>query len=69
MYTLVQVIDLVNYFVTYGDLIMPDPASLYALYYEIVRSGIDVFSELAKECTCILDSIDRGGQGNTSLSY
>ncbi|KFH72268.1 hypothetical protein MVEG_02559 [Podila verticillata NRRL 6337] len=46
-----EVIDLVNYFVTYGDLIMPDPASLYALYYEIVRSGIDVFSELAKEFT------------------
>ncbi|KAF9300911.1 hypothetical protein BGZ74_007337 [Mortierella antarctica] len=46
-----EVIDLVNYFVTYGDLIMPDPASLYALYYEIVRSGIDVFSELTKEFT------------------
>ncbi|KAG0089983.1 hypothetical protein BGZ92_003878 [Podila epicladia] len=46
-----EVIDLVNYFVTYGDLIMPDPGSLYALYYEIVRSGIDVFSELAKEFT------------------
>ncbi|KAF9318125.1 hypothetical protein BG003_011780 [Podila horticola] len=46
-----EVIDLVNYFVTFGDLIMPDPASLYALYYEIVRSGIDVFSELAKEFT------------------
>lgn len=29
---------------------MPDPASLYALYYEIVRSGIDPFSDLAKEC-------------------
>jgi hypothetical protein len=40
----------VNYFVTFGDMIMPDPASLYALYYEIVRSGIDPFSDLAKEC-------------------
>ena len=29
---------------------MPDPASLYALYYEIVRSGIEPFSDLAKEC-------------------
>lgn len=44
-----ETIDLVNYFVTFGDMIMPDPASLYALYYEIVRSGIDPFSDLAKE--------------------
>ncbi|KAG0203358.1 hypothetical protein BGX28_004356 [Mortierella sp. GBA30] len=44
-----ETIDLVNYFVTFGDLIMPDPASLYALYYEIVRSGIDPFSDLTKE--------------------
>ncbi|KAG0294966.1 hypothetical protein BGZ97_004935 [Linnemannia gamsii] len=46
-----ETIDLVNYFVTFGDMIMPDPASLYALYYEIVRSGIDPFSDLAKEFT------------------
>ncbi|KAF9292622.1 hypothetical protein BGZ68_000026 [Mortierella alpina] len=45
-----ETIDLVNYFVTFGDLIMPDPASLYALYYEIVRSGIDPFSDLTKDC-------------------
>ncbi|KAF9964183.1 hypothetical protein BGZ70_006809 [Mortierella alpina] len=44
-----ETIDLVNYFVTFGDLIMPDPASLYALYYEIVRSGIDPFSDLTRE--------------------
>ncbi|KAG0309513.1 hypothetical protein BGZ98_001657 [Dissophora globulifera] len=41
--------NLVNYFVTFGDLIMPDPASLYALYYEIIRSGIEPFSDLAKQ--------------------
>ncbi|KAG0346687.1 hypothetical protein BG004_001081 [Podila humilis] len=46
-----EVVDLINYFVTYGDLIMPDPASLYALYYEVVRSGIDVYSDLTKEFT------------------
>ncbi|KAG0237801.1 hypothetical protein BGW42_008422 [Actinomortierella wolfii] len=40
-------IDLVNYFVTYGDMIMPDPGSLYSLFYEIVRTGIEPFSELA----------------------
>ncbi|KAG0324664.1 hypothetical protein BGZ99_001601 [Dissophora globulifera] len=44
-----ETIDLVNYFVTFGDLIMPDPASLYALYYEIIRSGIEPFSDLAKQ--------------------
>ncbi|KAK3846195.1 MAG: hypothetical protein J3R72DRAFT_434336 [Linnemannia gamsii] len=44
-----ETIDLVNYFVTFGDMIMPDPASLYALYYEIVRSGIEPFSDLARE--------------------
>ncbi|KAF9920514.1 hypothetical protein BGZ65_011199, partial [Modicella reniformis] len=44
-----ETIDLVNYFMTFGDLIMPDPASLYALYYEIVRSGIDPFTDLAKQ--------------------
>ncbi|KAF9086800.1 hypothetical protein BGX23_008572 [Mortierella sp. AD031] len=44
-----ETIDLVNYFVTFGDMIMPDPGSLYALYYEIVRSGIDPFSDLARE--------------------
>ncbi|KAF9182389.1 hypothetical protein BGZ51_004759 [Haplosporangium sp. Z 767] len=44
-----ETIDLINYFVTFGDLIMPDPASLYALYYEIVRSGIDPFVDLIKE--------------------
>ncbi|KAF9585648.1 hypothetical protein BGW38_001366 [Lunasporangiospora selenospora] len=44
-----EAIDLVNYFATYGDLLMPDPGSLYALYYEIVRTGIDPFIELAKE--------------------
>ncbi|KAF9899048.1 hypothetical protein BX616_003335 [Lobosporangium transversale] len=44
-----ETIDLVNYFVTFGDLIMPDPASLYALYYEIVRSGIDPFTELTSQ--------------------
>ncbi|KAG0005197.1 hypothetical protein BGZ79_006283 [Entomortierella chlamydospora] len=44
-----ETIDLVNYFVTYGDLIMPDPASLYALYYEIVRSGIEPFTDLTEQ--------------------
>ncbi|KAF9345007.1 hypothetical protein BGX26_003647 [Mortierella sp. AD094] len=44
-----ETVDLVNYFVTYGDLIMPDPASLYALYYEIVRSGIEPFTDLTKQ--------------------
>ncbi|KAI8604636.1 hypothetical protein EDD21DRAFT_202158 [Dissophora ornata] len=44
-----ETIDLVNFFVTFGDLIMPDPASLYALYYEIVRSGVDPFSDLTKQ--------------------
>ncbi|KAF9925780.1 hypothetical protein FBU30_004486 [Linnemannia zychae] len=44
-----ETIDLVTYFVTYGDMLMPDPSSLYSLYYEIVRSGIDPFSELTKE--------------------
>lgn len=54
-----QTIDLVNYFVTFGDLLMPDPASLYALYYEIVRSGIDPFTDLTKQCkrTTILVSL------------
>lgn len=47
---LIQTIDLINYFVAFGDLIMPDPVSLYALYYEIVRSGIEPFSDLAKQC-------------------
>jgi hypothetical protein len=47
---LIQTIDLINYFVAFGDLIMPDPASLYALYYEIVRSGIEPFSDLARQC-------------------
>ncbi|KAF8959467.1 hypothetical protein BGZ46_001750 [Entomortierella lignicola] len=49
-----ETIDLVNYFVTYGDLIMPDPASLYALYYEIVRSGIEPFTDLTKEFSIIV---------------
>ncbi|KAG0223921.1 hypothetical protein BGX31_008272, partial [Mortierella sp. GBA43] len=44
-----ETIDLVNYFVTFGDLIMPDPASLYSLYYEIVRSGIDPFLDLTRQ--------------------
>ncbi|KAI7817659.1 hypothetical protein BC939DRAFT_465180 [Gamsiella multidivaricata] len=44
-----ETIDLVNYCVTFGDLIMPDPASLYALYYEIVRSGIDPYTDLTKQ--------------------
>ncbi|KAF9112135.1 hypothetical protein BGX27_003948 [Mortierella sp. AM989] len=44
-----ETIDLVNYFVSYGDLIMPDPASLYALYYEIVRSGIEPYTDLTKQ--------------------
>ncbi|KAK3828885.1 MAG: hypothetical protein J3Q66DRAFT_383510 [Benniella sp.] len=44
-----ETIDIINYFVAFGDLIMPDPASLYALYYEIVRSGIEPFSDLAKQ--------------------
>ncbi|KAF9406786.1 hypothetical protein BGZ94_002955 [Podila epigama] len=49
-----EVIDLVNYLVTYGDLIMPDSGSLYALYYEIVRSGVDVFTDLTKEFSIIV---------------
>ncbi|KAG0254099.1 hypothetical protein BG011_005978 [Mortierella polycephala] len=49
-----ETIDLVNYFVTFGDLIMPDPASLYALYYEIVRSGIDPFVDLTKEFSMLV---------------
>ncbi|KAI1314745.1 hypothetical protein EDD11_001760 [Mortierella claussenii] len=44
-----ETIDLVNYFVAFGDLIMPDPASLYALYYEIVRSGIDAYIDLTSQ--------------------
>ncbi|KAG0057634.1 hypothetical protein BGZ83_007007 [Gryganskiella cystojenkinii] len=44
-----ETIDVVNYFVTYGDLIMPDPGSLYALYYEIVRSGIDPYLDLTRD--------------------
>ncbi|KAF9979346.1 hypothetical protein BGZ73_000040 [Actinomortierella ambigua] len=45
-----ETIDLVNYFVTYGDMIMPDPASIYSLFYEIVRTGIEPFSDLAAAC-------------------
>ncbi|KAF9431602.1 hypothetical protein BGZ76_000086 [Entomortierella beljakovae] len=49
-----EAIDLVNYFVTYGDLFMPDPASLYALYYEIVRSGIEPYTDLSKHFSIII---------------
>ena len=37
---------------------MPDPASLYALYYEIVRSGIEPYQDLTKECKVNFSSED-----------
>ncbi|KAG0265978.1 hypothetical protein DFQ27_000228 [Actinomortierella ambigua] len=45
-----ETVDLVNYFVSYGDMLLPDPGSLYSLFYEIVRTGIEPFSDLAVAC-------------------